>query len=58
MFPKDGSKVDPVADTPDGETLASATATTVGVPTLETIEGKVATACALTPTPATADVPA
>jgi hypothetical protein len=41
---------------PAGKTFASASAMTVGVPTEETIEGSVATACPLTPTPLTAPV--
>ena len=41
---------------PVGKTFASASAMTVGVPTEETIDGSVATACAFTPTPLTAPV--
>ena len=41
---------------PVGKTFASASAMTVGVPTEETIDGSVATACPFTPTPLTAPV--
>jgi hypothetical protein len=41
---------------PAGKTFASASVITVGVPTEDKRDGRVATACPLTPTPLTADV--